>query len=617
MKYINQLSKSIFISGLVIVSTHALAETTAKDLALEPEKKVLFDQQRFVSLTFHDVRDDVLKTGDRDPYAISTQNLVQFFEWLKRSDWNPVSLKQITEARQKGTALPRNAVLISFDDGALSHYSRVFPLAKEYQIPVVFALVTSWMNGNTKAIYEAYGQGNEMTWAQVREMQRSGWVEFASHSHDLHQGILANPQNNQQPAAITRLYSAILKRYETQQEYEQRIVQDLKQSHEILRKEVGISPVAIIWPYGAVNVEAEKLAQKAGFPLSFSLGTDAVNRIHDGTFQRGLAVNNPSSEDLYEQMTDSIHYQNLVRYAPMRGLTFDLGEFSQDYRQADQQLGQVLDLTSALKSNVLILNAVSDQDKDGIYDHAYFPNTYLPVKSDVLNRTLWQAKTRIFNQIYVQLPYSLEQQQSQLVANLSQQLFKNNTSLDGIVLKTDSYLQCAFQTVQEQKCTDQQQQVKHTLQEINNSSKRYSNISNPFKLSLQVQLAAIEKGRLFAFFNQFKDQVKLFNFEIDSLQQEQQFKDFLKQIESFSTEQKAQIWVTLSVDSARTAQDWKRIQANFLALQRLGVQKLAINRYNNVNAELVQEFLYTPLSLNQSPLTYRNPFISKTEGKSP
>lgn len=33
-----------------------------------------------VSLTFHDVRDDVLKEGDRDIYAIQTKNLAQFFD---------------------------------------------------------------------------------------------------------------------------------------------------------------------------------------------------------------------------------------------------------------------------------------------------------------------------------------------------------------------------------------------------------------------------------------------------------------------------------------------------------------------------------------------------------
>lgn len=123
-----------------------------------------------VSLTFHDVRDDVLKEGDRDIYAIQTKNLAQFFDWLSQSDWKPIRLKDIEEARKQGKELPHNSILLTFDDGALSSYSRVFPLLKQYQIPAVFALPTSWLNGNTQAGYEAYGQGNLVNWKQVREM---------------------------------------------------------------------------------------------------------------------------------------------------------------------------------------------------------------------------------------------------------------------------------------------------------------------------------------------------------------------------------------------------------------------------------------------------------------
>ncbi|MGM7339965.1 poly-beta-1,6-N-acetyl-D-glucosamine N-deacetylase PgaB, partial [Acinetobacter baumannii] len=84
-----------------------------------------------VSLTFHDVRDGVLKEGDRDIYAIQTKNLAQFFDWLSQSDWKPIRLKDIEEARKQGKELPHNSILLTFDDGALSSYSRVFPLRKQ------------------------------------------------------------------------------------------------------------------------------------------------------------------------------------------------------------------------------------------------------------------------------------------------------------------------------------------------------------------------------------------------------------------------------------------------------------------------------------------------------
>ena len=56
---------------------------------------------------------------------------------MSQSDWKPIRLKDIEEARKQGKELPHNAILLTFDDGALSSYSRIFPLLKQYRIPAV------------------------------------------------------------------------------------------------------------------------------------------------------------------------------------------------------------------------------------------------------------------------------------------------------------------------------------------------------------------------------------------------------------------------------------------------------------------------------------------------
>ena len=326
-------------------------------------------ERTFIGLTFHDVRDDVLKQGDKDVYAVSTRNLVQFFEWLKDSPWHPISLKEIAEAKKNGTPLPENAVVISFDDGALSGYTHVYPLIQQYKVPVVFAIVTSWTNGNTQAAYEAYGKGNLMTWAQMREMKKSGLVEFASHSDDMHKGVLANPQGNQQPAALTHQYFPTMKRYETDAEYQQRLYYDLKKSKDILTKELGIDSLAIIWPYGAVNPETTRIAAQAGFPLSFSLGVDTPNKKSDAIYQRGLVMNNPTAEDLHQQMTEFVNNQQLANYNPIRAVTVDLKQFkSENVEQGNQILGLALNQISALSSNTLILKVLADPNKNGVFE---------------------------------------------------------------------------------------------------------------------------------------------------------------------------------------------------------------------------------------------------------
>jgi hypothetical protein len=74
-----KIAKSLFSSILTIalvVPTVGLAQNVIKTA---PE----ISDNLFVTLTFHDVRDDVARTGDRDVYAISTKNLAQYFAWIQ------------------------------------------------------------------------------------------------------------------------------------------------------------------------------------------------------------------------------------------------------------------------------------------------------------------------------------------------------------------------------------------------------------------------------------------------------------------------------------------------------------------------------------------------------
>ncbi|ENX41018.1 poly-beta-1,6-N-acetyl-D-glucosamine N-deacetylase PgaB [Acinetobacter sp. NIPH 2100] len=569
-----------------------------------------FDAQHFVSLTFHDVRDDVRKSGDRDIYAINTQNLVQFFEWLKRSEWTPITLKQIMASREHGIPLPKNAVLISFDDGALSGYSHVYPLVKQYQIPVVFALVTSWTEGNTQAAYEAYGQNNLMSWKQLQDIQKSGLVEFASHSHDLHKGVLANIQKNEKPAALTRQYNPSKHRYESEQEYSQRIYNDLLKSKQVLQQKLGIDSLAIIWPYGAVNQQVTQIANQAGFPLSFSLGTEKLNDANDATFQRGIVSNNPTAENLREQLTGFMEYGQRQDYEPMRGLQFDLAQFSQDSTLYNQQLGSLLNNLSAFKTNTLIVNALTNQ-KENTEDQAYFPTTHLKLAQDILSRTHWQTRTRVFHRVYVQMPIFPDLNRTHLAVDLSRDLIRNNPNLDGIILKTDQQLACRYSTVVNSACLEKEAQILKLTQQVKAAVTPYLNQSNPFHLTLQLSLSDLTDQGLEQIVKTYLPYVSLLNIEIDSLSNPNAYQKFIAQVGYLTAAEKARLMVTLVNQDQTSAKELQILQQQFLNLQRHGIQKLVLSNYRFDNAKAVHEQLFTPLSLNESPISYRNPFIDQ------
>ena len=103
------------------------------------------DKQPFQVLSYHDVRDVVNGDLDADTTAISSKNLARHFAWLQAHGYHPISMDDVLNAKSGKKALPTKPILLTFDDGYQSFYSRVYPLLKLYNYPAVLALVGSWL----------------------------------------------------------------------------------------------------------------------------------------------------------------------------------------------------------------------------------------------------------------------------------------------------------------------------------------------------------------------------------------------------------------------------------------------------------------------------------------
>lgn len=606
MKKFTKILMALSLVGTVYVPMLSHAE-------LQKPRQIKLQDNQFVTLTFHDVRDDVAKRGDRDVYAISTKNLGQYLEWIQREGWHPIRLEDIWLARQGKKALPNKALLLTFDDGALSSYNRVFPLLKQYKTPAVFAIPTSWINGNTKDAYEAYGKGNLMTWPQMREMVASGYAEFVSHSDNMHRGILANPQQNMQPAAITREYIEKQKRYETESEYQSRVVADLKKSKQTLDRELGINSRAIFWPYGAVTTETEELAAQAGLPMSFSLGSVAPLADSVKTYQRALIMDNPTPEMINQEMLEFLNYVRAPYKQRKSFLRFDLAEMqSANNEQFNQKLGQLLDKVDGLKTSTLILKAVSDSNGDGKIDVAYFPNRQLKMQQDMLNRVVWQSRTRISNRVYAELPLSLETEQKLDLSVLTADLVKNNTSIEGLMLDTGSVLDCA---VRQQKwdttCEAKVQQVFQIKERTKDQAKYYANISNNYQTALKFKLDQTQLAGLKPLLDYTLDYADFIYVELDPIQQPEVFNAFLEQLKTFDDKEQQYLIASFNVPEQLTKQQVKQLKKNYQQLRSLGIQKVGVNNYSFNQAQSIHQSFYPELSLNSSPLSYRDPFTQK------
>ena len=80
---------------------------------------------------------------------------------------------KIEEIEDKNNKLPKNSILVTFDDGYEDNYKYAFPLLKKYNVKATIFLNTAYIGTDP----------GYMSWNQIREMYESGLADFQLHTH--------------------------------------------------------------------------------------------------------------------------------------------------------------------------------------------------------------------------------------------------------------------------------------------------------------------------------------------------------------------------------------------------------------------------------------------------
>ncbi|QOW45278.1 MULTISPECIES: poly-beta-1,6-N-acetyl-D-glucosamine N-deacetylase PgaB [Acinetobacter] len=342
-------------------------------------------------------------------YAIKSTQFAEQIQSLKKDGFHFISVDQLIKANQGSYKLPKKPLLLTVDDGYQSFYKYAYPIVKEKRVPVVLSVVGSWIE--TQGQQVSFGdqkipRSDILTWAELKEMQDSGYVEIGNHSYDLHRGILGNPQGNSEPAATTRLYSPESKSYESDQAYATRIYTDLKKNNEVLQKHGIRSPRVMVWPYGQYNMKTVEIAKQLGMPITITLD-DGGNNVKQSLshLNRILVESDTTRADLLADIkTREMGLNDNNRAQKIMHVDLDY-LYDPDPAQEEKNIGLLLDRIQAMKVNTVYLQAFSDPDADGSADMVYFPNRYLPMRADLFNRVAWQIQSRTqVNRLYAWMP---------------------------------------------------------------------------------------------------------------------------------------------------------------------------------------------------------------------
>jgi len=384
---------------------------------------------QFLSIAYHDVED---QDPDQRFVGIGSGQLVEQLNWLYENGYQAVSVDQVLAAHAGRAPLPEKSVLLSFDDGYGSFYTRVLPILKAWNWPAILAPVGIWMDAAANQPIDFGGlqveRGRFLNWAQIAEIADTGLVEIAAHSDRSHYGILANPQGNTQPAAAAHAWLPAFARYETDAEFHARMRMDVRAISDKIRLTTGKAPRVWVWPYGAVSGVSLSIVAENGYQMALTL-EPGLSKLDDlMSTARVMPINAPSLNDFSQN--DLVGAEGELPL--MRVAHVDLDYIHDpDPQQTERNLGALVQRMYELKINTVFLQAFSDPSADGLARALYFPNRHLPMRADLFNRVAWQLRSRASVKIYAWMPVLAFDLDARLPQVLKMDASNHQVAVDG------------------------------------------------------------------------------------------------------------------------------------------------------------------------------------------
>ncbi len=192
-----------------------------------------------------------------DSMTVTTPVFESHLKYLKDNGYTVIPLKQLVDYfLRKGPSPPPRSVVIVVDDGHKSVYSDMFPLVRKYGIPVTLFIYPSAISNAPYA----------MTWNQLRELKKSGFFDFQSHTY-WHPNFKKD-KKKLSPAAYDRF-----------------VDMQLKKSKERIEKELDLKVTLLAWPFGIDDDDLFRKASAAGYMAAFS-----IERHHAGISDNVMAL---------------------------------------------------------------------------------------------------------------------------------------------------------------------------------------------------------------------------------------------------------------------------------------------------------------------------------------
>jgi len=231
-------------------------------------------------------------TSFQNNFNISPKTFEKDLKYLKENSYTPILMKDLINYVDNGTPLPEKPIILTFDDGHYNNYLYAYPLLREYDMKAIISII-----GKSTDKFSDLNENNPLysylTWHQINDMVKSGYVEIQNHSYNMHVN-----RNNRQ--------GVLKKAYESYDDYTFILQEDIGFLQTRLKEMTGQTPNTFTYPFGFIDDASEDTLKSMGFRATLSCleGINHITRDPECLFhlKRILRPPNTSSNEFFKSI---------------------------------------------------------------------------------------------------------------------------------------------------------------------------------------------------------------------------------------------------------------------------------------------------------------------------
>ena len=191
-----------------------------------------FDDFGIITIMYHRFEENKYPSTN-----IRMNDFIQHLEMIKKNDIkfvNPTNFEEELKNNKK-----QRKLLLTIDDGYQSFYDNAWPILKKSKIPFILFVST-----------REVGKAGYMNWEEIKEIERYDFVEIGNHSHT-HDYLIDFT--------------------------EEKIKEDLKNSINIFKRELGKNSIFFSYPFGEYSTALKNIVIDLGFKYAFGQHSGVVD----------------------------------------------------------------------------------------------------------------------------------------------------------------------------------------------------------------------------------------------------------------------------------------------------------------------------------------------------